>query len=95
MELHTTDVSAQELPRLRGDRIAAIPGPRASAIEGWDPQGLPAEDQRVIRQELALVRRDTDTLPHVVRGRGLTALAREHDLVVIEDCSHAHGAEPT
>ncbi|MCB9947526.1 MAG: hypothetical protein H6842_06840 [Rhodospirillaceae bacterium] len=45
-------------------------------LAGWAGQGLPADDQRVIPQELALVRRDPDTLPHVVRARGFTSLVR-------------------
>ncbi len=46
------------------------------SLEGWQGEGLPADDQRSIPQELGRVRRDPDTLPHVVRGRGFTALVR-------------------
>jgi hypothetical protein len=46
------------------------------SVDGWGGQGLPADDQRVIPQQLGLVRRDPDTLPHVMRARGYTRVVR-------------------
>lgn len=46
------------------------------STEGWRVVGLPPEDERVIPPELGLVRRDPDTLPHVVRSRGHTSVVR-------------------
>lgn len=43
-------------------------------LRGWQAEGLEAGDERVIPLELDLHRRDPDTLPHVVRTRGATAL---------------------
>jgi hypothetical protein len=44
--------------------------------DGWSAVGLADDDDRVITAQLRLVRRDPDTLPHVVRTRGHTALTR-------------------
>jgi hypothetical protein len=45
-------------------------------LTGWRATGLPPGDLRDIRQELGLARRDPDSLPQVIRARGVTALAR-------------------
>jgi hypothetical protein len=46
------------------------------STEGWQVVGLAVDDERRIRPELALVRRDPDTLPHVIRSRGHTKVVR-------------------
>jgi hypothetical protein len=47
------------------------------SLEGWTGVGLEADDERVITPQLRLVRRDPDTLPHVLRTRGHTAVTRQ------------------
>ncbi len=46
------------------------------SLDGWTAVGLPADDERVITPQLRLVRRDPDTLPHVLRTRGHTEVIR-------------------
>lgn len=46
------------------------------SLQGWSVTGLPDGDDRLIRTELGLTRRDTETLPRVVRVRGVTAVER-------------------
>jgi hypothetical protein len=52
------------------------------STDGWSAEGLPPGDERVIRPELRLARRDPDTLPHVVRSRGHTKVVRRLDAPV-------------
>lgn len=46
------------------------------SLDGWSAVGLDADDDRLITPQLRLVRRDADTLPHVLRTRGHTAVTR-------------------
>ena len=46
------------------------------SLDGWTAVGLADDDERVITPQLRLVRRDPDTLPHVLRTRGHTAVTR-------------------
>ena len=46
------------------------------SLDGWTAVGLDDDDERVITPQLRLVRRDPDTLPHVLRTRGHTAITR-------------------
>lgn len=46
------------------------------SLDGWTAVGLAADDERVITTQLRLVRRDPETLPHVLRTRGHTAVTR-------------------
>ncbi len=47
-----------------------------TSTSGWAVTGLPADDERRIGSELGLVRRDPETLPTVIRVRGVTAVER-------------------
>jgi hypothetical protein len=44
--------------------------------DGWVGQGLASGDERIIKRELRLDRRDPESLPWVVRARGWVALRR-------------------
>ncbi|MEM0947930.1 MAG: hypothetical protein AAGK37_11020 [Pseudomonadota bacterium] len=48
-----------------------------NGLRGWSVEGLPADDLRDIRTELTLARRDPESLPFVVRARGVTRLRRQ------------------
>ncbi|MEQ1955830.1 hypothetical protein [Mesorhizobium sp. CN2-181] len=45
-------------------------------LAGWRGAGLPPGDLRNIRMEVGLARRDPESLPQVIRARGVTALHR-------------------
>ena len=65
------------------------------SLEGWSAVGLAADDERVITPQLRLVRRDPDTLPHVLRTRGHTAVTRQMpgvDLLRLPVPLHPEGA---
>lgn len=65
------------------------------ALDGWTAVGLDVDDERVITPQLRLVRRDPDTLPHVLRTRGHTAVTRlmpEVDLLRLPVPLHPTGA---
>lgn len=47
-----------------------------TSTAGWDVTGLADDDERIIGVELGLVRRDPETLPKVIRVRGVTAVER-------------------
>ena len=47
-----------------------------TSTDGWALTGLPDDDERLISTELGLVRRDPETLPKVIRVRGVTAVER-------------------
>lgn len=64
-------------------------------LDGWAAVGLAADDERVITPQLGLVRRDPDTLPHVLRTRGHTAVTRRRpgvDLLRLPVPLHPSGA---
>ncbi|OKI51400.1 hypothetical protein [Micromonospora sp. CB01531] len=47
-----------------------------TSTAGWAVTGLPDDDERLISVELGLVRRDPETLPKVIRVRGVTVVER-------------------
>jgi hypothetical protein len=49
------------------------------SLAGWSGEPLPSDDERRIRPELGLDRRDPETLPQVVRSRGHIRVRRRLD----------------
>jgi len=48
-------------------------------LAGWSGDSLDEDDERLIRPELGLARRDPETLPQVIRSRGHVAVRRQLD----------------